>query len=385
MKFLSQLFEAQDTDLMSRPFVLARRKLVFLYLVMVVLIVGLFSGLTIYIVNKDKLTSSLHDESRIILTTEEALMVAKKAKPGVDVIRTEYESEKNSLVYEVYFKDGEELHVDLVKGIIIPTILYQEDIESFFYDEVGEMIAWLALFVFVLAAAGSVFIANATLYSISISVKKQKRFVSDAAHELRNPLAALQTTLESYIRGGDNSKELNEEVAKDLLEEVKRLINISESLLTFEKIELSNDRSVTCSVEEQLQTVTHRLEKLLADKDIVIEKKFASDPLLMDAKDLDTVLYNLLHNAIKFSKKSSKISVSWDGSELIIADFGTGIEPEHLPHIFDRFYKADKSRSLTLGGSGLGLALVADIVHAYGGIIDVQSVVGRGTKFILKF
>lgn len=387
MKFLSQLFEARGTDLTSKSFRQARRKLVAVYLLIIAVVIFVFSTLVVLQVNQRELSNKLSPQTKITLNTSEAQLTASLNKPNTKIINTEYELKDGVLIYEVYFDDGEKVFVDVASGKILPDVEKKEfnSIYLQLTDDTYEIVGWLGLVVFILASIGSIFVANITLKPISVSVQKQKRFVSDAAHELRNPLAALQTTLESYIRSDDKSSSLNEIVAKDLLAEVKRLIVTSESLLAFERAELTKKSLVACSVQERLEATVYRLEKMLAAKNIVVEKNISAVPLRVDAQDLDTILYNLLHNAIKFSDESSNIFVVWDGSTLIISDLGQGIEAKHLPHVFERFYKVDQARSFTSNSSGLGLALVSEIISSYKGTISVQSAIGRGTQFIINF
>lgn len=386
MKFLSQLFEARGTDSTSSAFKQARRKLIAIYLLIIAVVILLFSVLVVLQVNQRELANQFSPHTEITLNTSEAQLAASLDKPNAKITSTEYELTDGVLIYEVYFDDGDSVFVNVASGKILPN-LEKVEVDSLFNkltDDTYEIVSWLGLIVFLLASVGSIVVANITLKPIAVSVQKQKRFVSDAAHELRNPLAALQITLESYVRSDDKSLSLNESVAEDLLSEVKRLIATSESLLAFEQTEMSKKNPTSCLVKKSLDEVTGRLETLLEVKNIVIEKDISDVPIRISAQDLDTILYNLLHNAIKFSHQNSTIIVVWDGSGLTVSDTGVGIEAQDLPYIFERFYKVDKARSFTTNSSGLGLALVAEIVRSYGGTVDVQSVIGKGTKFIMR-
>lgn len=386
MKSLSQLFEARGTDSTSNSFRRARRKLIAIYLLIIAVVVLLFSVLVVLQVNQRELANQFSPHTEITLNTSEAQLAASLDKPNAKITNTEYELRGGVLIYEVYFDDGESVFVDVATGNILPD-MEKIEVSSLFNkltDETYEIVGWLGLIVFLIASVGSIVVANNTLKPISESVQKQKRFVSDAAHELRNPLAALQVTLESYIRSDEKTLILNESVAKDLLSEVKRLIATSESLLSFEKAEVIKKSLTPCSVKVSLVGVVQRLESLLKEKNIIIEEDISETIIGINAQDIDTILYNLLHNAIKFSHANSKIVVTWNGSEMAVSDTGVGIETENIPHIFERFYKVDKARSFATNSSGLGLALVAEIVRSYGGTIDVQSVIGKGTKFIVR-
>ena len=385
MKFLSQLFEARGTDLTSKAFVTARRKLIAIYLLIIAMVILLFSGLVVMQVDQRDADKQLPPQSEIRLNTKEALAYAQAEKPNSKIVDTEYETKDGKLLYEVYFDDDDSVYIDVISGTVVQKNNDESDtLYHLLTDDIYEIVLWLGLIVFLIAAAGSVLVANATLKPIAVSAQKQKRFVSDAAHELRNPLAALQTTLESYIRS-DSKKQFNETIAQELQAEVKRLISTSESLLSFEKVEC-NKQTADCSVAENLEQVMKRLGSQFEAKNIVLKKELAAQTLAINPNDLQTVLYNLLHNAVKFSGQGSHVTVKWNGKALSVADTGKGIDPKHLPHIFERFYKADQARTLdTEHSDGLGLALVSELITSYGWEIGVKSELDKGTTFTITF
>ena len=384
MQFLSQLFEARGTDWTSKAFNRARRKLVLLYVVIIALVIVLFASLVVLQVSEKAASQKIPSNSQIVLGASEAQTLAMRLKPQVAIENTEYVLEENTLHYIVGFIDGEDVEVDLLTGKaqLGQDGLGGENFFEMFTDDVNEIIWWIGIIVFLLAATLSAYIASLTLRPIAQSVKMQKQFVSDASHELRNPLASLQTTLESYIRSADKSHHLSESIAEDLLEEVRRLIVTSESLLALEKYEKRIKMVEPCDVSESVSRIIARLGGDLKVKNSTVVGDLAAQPLLIDTTDLDTIVYNLLHNAIKFSPNNSEIKVSWNGTALtFISDTGQGIDTKHLPHIFGRFYKADQARSFSTNSNGLGLALVQEIVSSYGGVIAVDSTLNVGTTF----
>ena len=386
MKFLSQLFEARGTDWTSKAFKSARLKLVVLYLFIIAIVVLMFAYLVVLQVQEKALSQEFPPHSQIVLSATEAQDKARTFKPHEIIEDTEYLLEENTLHYVIGFSDGEDVRVDLLTGKA--ELVQEADDESLFElltDEIDETIWWIGMIVFLLASAGSIYIANMTLRPIAESVRKQKQFVSDASHELRNPLASLKTTLESYVRSSVKPKMLSTTVAEDLLEEVDRLILTSESLLELEKAEKRTRNIVPCAVSEHIKRVTRRFKEDMDSKGITLVGTVVSIPLSIDSGDLDTVLYNLLHNAIKFSSKNSEMRVDWDGKELTVMDTGQGIEAKHIPHIFERFYKADHSRPFATNSNGLGLALVQEIIASYGGRITVESTLGSGATFTITF
>ncbi len=383
MKFLSQLFEARGTNWTSKAFKAARFKLILLYLVIIALVITLFATLVVLQVNEKADSQKIPANSKIILSAQEAKNLAQTLKPKEIIEDAEYVLEENTLHYIVGFSDGEDVEVDLLIG---KAQLGQDGVggESFselFTDDINERIGWIGISVFLLASLGSITIASMTLQPIAISIRKQKQFVSDASHELRNPLASLKTTLESYVRSSDKSLSLSESVACDLLEEVERLIATSESLLALERQEKQAKKIEFCDVSNNLARVLQSLQNDLNIKSITVIKNIASVPLKISSVDLDTILYNLLHNAVKFSGKNSEITVSWSGKELVVSDTGQGINAEHIPHIFERFYKADQARTFNSNSNGLGLALVYEIITSYGGTIAVESTFNEGASF----
>ena len=387
MKFLSQLFADQDTDSTSKAFYQARIKLVCLYLLIIAIVISIFASLVVLQVNEKIDSQQLRPNSKIELNANEALRKAIELKPNSSVESTRYSLEDKTLLFTVTFSDDDEVAVDLLTGRAQIEDQGEHGVSLFelLTDNITKIIGWIGLGVFLLASIGSILVAQFTLHPISVSTKKQKRFVSDAAHELRNPLAALQMTLESFLRSPQKTLELTHTVAKDMLHEVKRLIGTSESLLKLEALERRAKNISPTSVAEILGVVTKRLYSGLAPKEISITNEIVNTPLTIDPKDLETVLYNLLHNAMKFSHRKSEILVTWNGKLLQVKDTGVGIDQKHLPHIFERFYKADSSRSVEDSSNGLGLALVADTVHSYGATISVQSDVGIETTFTIIF
>ena len=304
--------------------------------------------------------------------------MARDLFPGKEVEETEYEIEKGNLYYTVSFDDETEVKVDLFSGnAYIPE--EEDSLVEMLTDDFDERVGWIALLVFAAASVLSVYVANRTLAPIAKSLRKQKQFVADAAHELRNPLAALHARIESALLPGEAKRE----VFTDLLSETKRLIHLSESLLRLERNEHSVGQTEALSVQEVLPAILSRLEFSVDDKQLDIITDIDEALLILQRSDLETVLYNLLHNAIKFSHEGGPITIRWKDKKLSVADQGVGIASEKIPYIFERFYKADVARSEE--GSGLGLAIVKEIVDRNNGAITVVSTRDEGTTFTIRF
>ena len=168
----------------------------------------------------------------------------------------------------------------------------------------------------------------------------------------------------------------------DLLAETKRLIVISEGLLSLEKNEQESINVQDVSLQKSVDTVMKRLTHHAQEKNIIVQTEIDHTTVRINADDLETVLYNLIHNAIKFTHDGT-VTVHFKNKKLTVADTGFGIAQKHIPHLFDRFYKADASRSKD--GSGLGLSLVKTILEKYGAKISVQSIESIGSTFSVVF
>ncbi len=231
------------------------------------------------------------------------------------------------------------------------------------------------------------YLARRTLSPIERALEAQSRFASDASHELRTPLAAIQTENEVALR----SKDLTLKRAKDLLasnlEEVMRLRDLSDGLLRLARGDKLNlepvwlDDVATEAMNHVLKTAQH--------KSINIEETVPHVQVMGDQKALTQVVVALLDNAIKYSDEKAAISIAGgqDGSmrTISVADRGAGIPAEQLPHIFDRFYRIDASRTKhAAAGYGLGLAIAQHIIEQHNGTIRVVSTVGKGSTFTLN-
>ena len=238
-------------------------------------------------------------------------------------------------------------------------------------DEVGELAATF----------------DEMLQRLEDSFYRERQFTADASHELRTPLAAMQAIL-SVIRSKRRSPEDYEQALADLSEESDRLGSMIEDLLTLAR-EDSRRRieRETVDLSVTLKDVADSLRPLAQKKGLDLVCNTPSKLALAGDRDsLVRLFVNILDNAVKFTQKGS-ITISARETakdlEVSVSDTGTGIAEEHLPHIFDRFYRVDASRSSR--GAGLGLAIAKDIARSHGGIIRVASGLGSGTTFTVEF
>ena len=214
----------------------------------------------------------------------------------------------------------------------------------------------------------------------------RRNMVSDVAHDLRTPLTNIRGYLEALQ---DGVVEPKREVVDSLHEEamlLNRLIDDLQELALAEAGQLRLERRPVAPAD----LVNNALEAARAQaaaKGLVLQADLPVDlPLTnVDPQRIGQVLGNLLSNALTHTPSGGEIVVAArmvDSTvEVSVRDTGEGIPPEHLPYIFERFYRADKSRSRVTGGTGLGLAIARQLVEAHGGRIEVESEVGRGTQF----
>jgi heavy metal sensor kinase len=213
--------------------------------------------------------------------------------------------------------------------------------------------------------------------------RRERQFTADASHELRTPLTAMQAIL-GMMREKRRTPEEYEQALDDLAEETDRLRTLTENLLCLARGETRRAAlHEMIDLSALLRDVSDSLRPLAEAQSLTLTCEAPDGLTLMgDSDDLIRLFANLLDNAIKYTERGG-ITVSASGRpngdlSVTIADTGVGIPAEHLPRIFDRFYRADTSRAKR--GAGLGLAIAQDIARAHGGRIEVNSVTGRGTS-----
>ncbi len=221
--------------------------------------------------------------------------------------------------------------------------------------------------------------------------KKRNQFLSDVSHELRSPMMAILGFVEG-IRSGSVPKEKEEYYLDITIDEVKRLSRLVADLLDVSRLEMGEKKLnfVKSDLCDKAFFVLVSLEKRIEEKKLDVEFNSQADSLYVraDEDSLHRVIYNLCENAIKFSHENAKLKIciceNKNDVVLEVYNEGIGISAEDLPHVFDRFYKSDKSRGQDKKGVGLGLYFVKTIVTAHDGQISVESEEGKYCKFTLK-
>ncbi|MDA8097976.1 MAG: ATP-binding protein [Clostridia bacterium] len=212
-------------------------------------------------------------------------------------------------------------------------------------------------------------------------------FVANASHELRTPLTSIQGFVETLQDGAIEDPPVAKKFLRIIDEEAKRLSRLVDDLLELAKAEQNRgsfEREST-RVQEVLARVLNVLEPLIKEKKLDLRIDIPSDLNVdVDPNALYQILMNLVDNAVRFTEEgwiSIHASQEPGGVWFEVEDSGIGIDQQHLPRVFERFYRVDKARSTELGGTGLGLAIVKHIVEGHGGKVGVSSMVGRGTTF----
>jgi heavy metal sensor kinase len=213
------------------------------------------------------------------------------------------------------------------------------------------------------------------------------RFAADASHELRTPLTIIQGELEVFLHDASLSPESIER-AGEILEEVMRLARIVEGLLLVSRLEAGEAqmKMETIDLGELVISTSEQMELLSKDKLLTLKQEISRDIRVEgDELRLRQVVVNLIDNAIKYTPEGGtivlKVSVGANKAMIEVSDTGIGISPAALPHVFDRFFRAEEARSSRTVGSGLGLAIVRSITEAHGGCVSVESNGNRGTQF----
>lgn len=232
-------------------------------------------------------------------------------------------------------------------------------------------------------------LARNNLRPIEANIESQNRFVSDASHELRTPLTALQATNEVALR----KPKLTEPVARQLLQEniheVIKLKELSEGLLNLLKQDSKPAKLRPTNLQDVSSEAINTVIALAQAKNIVIEDLFPPQKVLANQASLTRLLIILLENAIKYSQPKSHVKLKSETKNkhlfILVEDNGIGIKATEIPHLFERFYRADTSRSkLNNQGYGLGLAIAQKIASQHGSTITVKSTPQKGSTFSLK-
>lgn len=219
--------------------------------------------------------------------------------------------------------------------------------------------------------------------------KMQKRFIADASHELKTPIAAIRGMVEILNRDDFDDAAVQKDFLEQIEKEIMRLDLIVKDMLELSRMSISDpilDRHHVL-LEELLDTAVKTMEPLAQEKGLLIKTVYDwTGRIFLDPQKFSQIIVNLLSNAIKYSDRGTiTIQTKGDDDHVIVTvqDEGVGMSDKQLERIFERFYRVDSDRSRHTGGSGLGLAIVKSIVEAHGAMIRVESKVNQGTAFTI--
>jgi len=217
----------------------------------------------------------------------------------------------------------------------------------------------------------------------------RSEFVANVSHELKTPLTSIRNYVETLIGGALEDKEHNLEFLKKIERRAANLSYLIDDILEISHLESKKELGSFNNID--LPTIIERALDTIADKakskgiTLINRSQKESVSVIGNEEHIYRAILNLLDNAINYTNPGGEVEISCDKRTITIKDSGLGIPQEHLSRIFERFYRVDKARSRELGGTGLGLAIVKHVMNIHNGLVSVESEIGKGTTFTLKF
>ncbi|MBI3969242.1 MAG: HAMP domain-containing protein [Chloroflexi bacterium] len=218
------------------------------------------------------------------------------------------------------------------------------------------------------------------------SLERHREFLADSSHELRSPLTVIRGNIDLLRRPLDEVS--RRQVLGEMQREADFMRRIVGDLLLLAQVEAHQviDQQPV-RLHRLLEKIVQRYDPLDAGSRITLGRR-DDVTVIGDSDRLQQVIVNLVDNALRYTSTDGSVTLTLtrtsNGADLVVRDTGRGIAPEHLPHVFKRFYRADKSRSRAEGHAGLGLAIVKYVVEAHGGTVTVSSKPGQGTTFVVS-
>lgn len=324
-------------------------------------------GEGVLVVGRDKLTVLANPAMQNMFPSEPCSVGGRLDTWSRDEIR---------LLFEDVFQHGEWLSVDLTTN---------EPVHR----------AWKVSCAPITDPSGGVQAAVAVFYDITeleMVDRMRRDFVINVSHELRTPLTAIQGYTETLLDGAIDEAENNRRFLRIIRQNSERLAQLTSDLMALSQIEVKAREFsfLPNKVKELLIQAADALQTATQKKQINITVEPVEEDLQVDcdAEAIRQVLLNLIDNATKYTSQGGSINLGaflvGDDVCFFVRDTGIGIPPEHIPRLFERFYRVDKARSRALGGTGLGLAIVKHLVLAHNGQVRVESEVGEGSTFYFQ-
>ena len=232
---------------------------------------------------------------------------------------------------------------------------------------------------------------NSLTDRLQITETARRRFVSDASHELKTPLAAIRLLTDSILQTDDIDPGTAREFVADIGQEAERLSRITEDLLRLTRLDSGVlEPPAVVDVLPVLEQVMRMMSLVAQEKNVELTYDAAEGCTVLATRDeIHQVVYNLTDNAVKYSAEGGAVQVSLGRTgewvALAVADNGAGIPEADLPRIFERFYRVDKARSRAAGGTGLGLSIVSDTVNKRGGTVEAANRAEGGAVFTVRW
>ncbi|MEV5039322.1 HAMP domain-containing histidine kinase [Peribacillus frigoritolerans] len=226
---------------------------------------------------------------------------------------------------------------------------------------------------------------NRMMERLERNYNQQQQFLSDASHELKTPITVIESYSSLLKRWGMKDQAIQEEAVEAIHHEAVRMKKLTEHLLqSASQTEPSEDVEGKIELISFCEGIAQTFRRT-GNREITIESEFKEIYAMTISSKLEQVIVILLDNAMKYSESSIQIMIKRQDNEIVIGvkDHGGGISPEHIPHVFDRFYRVDSSRARKTGGNGLGLSIARTLVESFDGKLEIQSEVGEGTVVTL--
>ncbi|MCM8710100.1 HAMP domain-containing histidine kinase [Clostridium sp. SYSU_GA19001] len=277
-------------------------------------------------------------------------------------------------------------HMDGYKLVFLDITSQQGILTNLIYTFLAVALAMLIVIFFI-----SRFFANKSIEPIKEAFDKQKQFIGDASHELKTPLAVINTNVDVLLSNGEESIDSQAKWLHYIKSEVERMTKLTNDLLYLTQMDYSDMKMIFSefNLSETIEDVILTMEAVIFENDISLDYDIEPNLTIQgNNEQIKQVVMILLDNALKYTNLKGKVNITLKKSHnnvlLSVTNTGKGIPEEHLSKIFDRFYRVDKSRSRNSGGYGLGLAIAKAIIEQHGGKISASSILNKSTTFTVE-